>query len=193
MIRIAEFKEMNVVMNDVMNDVITYVYSLYKAHESLVQTNGFFSLNLTKASVIKIMDLLDFGHDQKESCLWIGCGDAREVLCMAMLYPNVHFTAVDINESAIHVAQAKFELIGLKNINIEYKDALLISEGKYTHIYSTALAGVELYDHIVQLCPKTLCMLSSMWKHSNSSYSVEKKAQVSLSGSRERKTLICRS
>ena len=172
--------------------VIDYVHKEYKTSENLVQNNGFFSLNWTKASVLRIIELLQLDTTQKEDCAWIGCGDAREVLSIATLYPNVQFTAMDINRDAIILAKQKLKLLKLKNIKILYKDALK-ERKKYTHVYSSALAGDAFYDHLKKISKKNLCMLSRMWRNmSAEDFTNERKVQVCISGSGEKKTLIAK-
>ncbi len=172
-------------------EVIAHVYKQYSRDDNLVQTNGYFSLNLTKASVEKIIQLLNFSPETEQTCAWIGCGDAREVLCLAALYPNVKFFANDINEFAIHIAKQKLKKLNLKNVEIEWKNAFDINN-KFTHVYSTAIAGEMLYQHIQTLAYKNICMLSTMWRNIHNADFDEKKAQVTISGSGERKTLVSR-
>tara|TARA_Y100000748_G_scaffold276037_1_gene252159 strand:- start:21 stop:566 length:546 start_codon:yes stop_codon:yes gene_type:complete len=173
-------------------NIIAHVYKQYKWEETLVQNNGFFSLNLTKASVERIIDVLQFDKTTEEECVWIGCGDAREILAIATLYPNIKFTTMDINKDAITVAKEKLRILGLKNVSILYKNALK-ERKKYTHVYSTALAGDELYQHLLKISKKNLCMLSRMWKKmEQNKFMNERKTQVCISGSGEKKTLIAK-
>jgi len=170
-------------------DVISHVYKQYNVEESIVQNNGFFSLNLTKGSVKKIIDVLQLDDTKEEEFAWIGCGDARELLCIATLYPKMKFTAMDINKDAINIAKQKAKLLKLNNVKILYKNALH-EQTKYTHVYSTALAGDDLYKHLACLSEKYLCMLSRMWTNVEGNFVDERKAQVCISGSGEKKTLI---
>ena len=66
--------------------------------------------------------------------------------------------------SRIHVAEEKRRRLGLKNITLRITDAMLEHRDDYTHVYSTAIAGPELYAKLRSIAGSgKLCVLRSMW------------------------------
>ena len=64
----------------------------------------------------------------------------------------------------VHVAEEKRRRLGLKNITLRITDAMLEHGDDYTHVYSTAIAGPELYAKLRSIAGSgKLCVLRSMW------------------------------
>lgn len=163
------------------------VYGLYNQEDSLCTGNGFFSLNLRPGAVMTINNLL--GLAPGDRLLWVGCGNAPEVLSLAMSHPSVAFVAIDKNELAICVAEKKRRRLGLENITLRIADAMLEDHDDYTHVYSAAIAGPELYAKLQRLAGNgKLCVLRSMWTGDTGT---DLRVQsVCLSGSGEQRQLL---
>ena len=116
---------------------------------------------------------------------WVGCGDGRELLSLAKKYPKVHFIGYDINTFAISIASRVMSTEGIHNVTLLNIDFMSV-EDKFSHIYSTALAGPIFYAHLVKQCTCKLCMLKQMWLITPSDVEV---ATVYLCGSGERRQL----
>ena len=97
---------------------------------------------------------------------------------MALLYPAVRFVAIDVNATAIDVAVRKVQelrqtnLFGsqaLQNLTLRVGDLTCEPRGDYTHIYSTAIAGHNLYVKLRRLgAGRRLIMLREMWENDQS-------------------------
>ena len=160
------------------------VYSLYKREDNLCQTNGYFSLNVRQSNIPQIVKLLQLNDDSTVG--WIGCGDGREVLSVCQQYPNIKFSAIDHNEAAIAIAKRVLSQLELKNIEFKCGNAL-DDNSTFSHVYSTAIYGPELYEHLKSITTERLCMLKHMWGVIPSTHLRD---VVRLSGSGESKTLI---
>ena len=142
-----------------MEKIINDTYSIYTKEDELCQTNGYFSLNMRKSSVSVIIELLDLKNcTKKDSVGWIGCGDGREMFCAAQSFPDISFTGIDINVHAIDVAIRKQQMLNIRNVTLKHED-ILNSETKYSHVFSSAIAGPKFYLHLHKICTKRLCML----------------------------------
>lgn len=167
------------------------VYALYNEADRLPETNGSLSLNLRPSGCHAIDALLSLNRDSR--VFWGGCGTGPEVISMAMTYPSVKFVAVDMNESAIDVANRILESLRqsgecLSNIEVRIGDIKKEDRHDYTHVYSTAVAGAALYAHLRYLAEdRVLCMLKRpMWQGEHNG----RTRYVSLSGSGERRQLM---
>ena len=162
------------------------VYKQYSRNDELCQTSGYFSLNLRKGAIPNIQKLLKLTADSVVA--WVGCGDGRELLSIAKIHPDVKFIGYDINESAICIARRVMLAERLRNVTLHVVDFMCVNE-RFSHVYSTALAGSALYAHLRNACEDRLCMLKSMWM--NDCPEDYQSAIVYLSGSGERKQLLC--
>ena len=160
------------------------VYRKYSREDSLCQTNGFFSLNLRRSSVDKIVHLLQLSDG--DTVGWIGCGDGRELFEVAQRHPDIRFRGIDHNDAAIRVARRVLSQVGLHNVQLDCLDALH-DFTMYSHVFSTAIYGESLNRHLRQICTKRLCLLKNMWtvipKTSDT-------ATVHLCGSGEQRQLV---
>ena len=164
------------------------VYRRYTREDALVQTNGFFSLNLSADSVQRIVDLLDLGADSIVA--WVGCGDGREVLSVAKEFPEVQFHAFEVNGEALRVARRVAMSEGVSNVAFHHQDFLELPRGTlFSHVYSTALAGLPLYTRLAEAYTERLCVLHEMcprvWRKSATV------APVRLAVSGEQRRLVC--
>lgn len=165
------------------------VYAKYTREDSLCQSNGFFSLNLTPKSISRIEALLDLNEPVafEKRIGWVGFGDGRELLCLATAYPSIRFVGFEINQSAVAIAKRVLGQLQLPNVDLRHEDAMHSTE-TFTHVYSTAISGPELYARLRNMSSYKLCMLDIMWEKKIPADSL--KAVVYLSGSRERRQLV---
>ena len=171
--------------NECKQTIIKTTYKSYSREDHLCCTNGHFSLNLTPNSVLAIDELLAI--DENSTILWVGCGNAPELISIAQIYPRNLFYGIDINQDAIEVATIKKESFGLTNLKLECKDVFDI-DSTFTHVYSTALAGPKMYNKLFTIATKKCVVLSEMVteKYKNHIFWFQR---VSLSGSREKRIL----
>lgn len=158
-------------------------YQCYSREDSLCQTNGSFSLNLTCNSSKKLVSFLQLRDGQQ--VLWAGCGDGRELFVVAQQFPNVSFIGCDINEHAIHIAQRVVAYLSLTNVRVCVQDVFTCTD-PYDVVYSTALAGPNYYAHVASLARTSLYVFAEMALDQE----VCETLSVTLSGSRERRQLV---
>ena len=165
------------------------VYSMYGREDSLCQSNGFFSLNLTEKSIPKVVELLDI--QKNESVAWIGCGDGRELLTIAREYPDNSFIGIDINDSALDIAKRVLNTLQIKNVELHLMNAFDLKK-EYSIVYSTAIYGPELYMHLHSLAIRKLCMLRHMWSQLPLQIPDNfTRKSIHLSGSKQQLQLVC--
>ena len=165
------------------------VYSMYNREHELCQTNGHFSLNLTKKSVANIMEILNVSAS--DTIGWIGFGDGRELFAMAMQYPNNSFVGFEINEAAVTVARQVLSKLKLKNVVLKHADALS-ENARFSIVYSTAIAGVSLYSHLLSMSTNKICMLQRMWNAIDKvNLNNSLKTSVRLCGSGQQMQIMC--
>jgi hypothetical protein len=105
------------------------------------------------------------------------------MLTLALAYPKVTFTGMDINDAAVGVAERKRRQLQLSNVVLRCADVL---EEKgvsfYTHIYSTAIAGAPFYRKLRELAAtaRVLCMFHEMWE-GDKSYSAQHTVRLAVS------------
>ena len=158
-------------------------YQCYSREDALCQTNGFFSLNLTKHSSENLVSFLKLRDGQR--VLWAGCGDGRELFVMAQRFPNVSFFGCDLNKHAIRIAQRVLTHLGLANVRVCVQDVFGCTD-PYDVVYSTALAGPDYYAHVESLAQSCLYVFAEMVLDRE----VWETLSVTLSGSRERRQLV---
>lgn len=163
------------------------VYASYSRHDTLCQTNGYFSLNLREGALWEIHRLLDLKDG--DTVGWIGTGDGRELLSLAKCHVGVRFEGYEINEAAFDVACRVLKTLDLPNVSLRRQDFMSTSAAiEYTHVYSTALSGPDLYERLRLACTQKLCMLERMWMPPPAAHDT---ASVRISGSGERRRLLC--
>lgn len=164
------------------------VYGRYNRADALCQTNGYFSLNLREGALWEIHRLMDLKDG--DTVGWIGAGDGRELLSLARCHTGVRFDGYEINRAAFDVARRVLREARLENVRLHYQDFASVSpDTVYTHVYSTALSGPELYGRLRLACTRRLCMLDRMWM--TRPPNAHDAASVRISGSGERRRLVC--
>jgi len=142
------------------------VYAMYTETDRLPETNGHFSLSLRPAACPAIAELLVLTAGSR--VFWGGCGTGQEVISLALAHPDVQFVAVDTNSDAISVATRKISELGgsLSNLVVRLGDIMNELRHNYSHVYSTAIIGPQLYAHLRWLASgRVLCMFKSpMWE-----------------------------
>lgn len=166
-----------------------HVYGRYSREDALCQSNGYFSLNLRPAAVERIVELLQLRRGA--SVAWVGCGDGRELLSVARRHPDAVFDAFEINGCALDVARRVARVEGVTNVTFHHEDFLRAARRPlYTHVYSTAVAGPQLYAQLAQACSGRLCVLREMWVGGTDATELQT-ATVRLMGSGEQRQLVC--
>ena len=168
-------------------DEMERIYQMCNRH-SLRETDGRSGQNLTLRSVPKIQTLLRLDQPTafEKTVGWFGCGDGRELFCLARAHPDVHFVGFEVDSAAVAVATQVLQRLGLSNVELRQKYAT-DNETAFTHVYSTAI-GAPGYHHIRRMSKHRLCMLRSMWE--TDLPEVVYKETVHLSGSGEAQQLI---
>ena len=165
-------------------------YRCYTREDALCQTNGYFSLNLTKKSAENLLAFLKLKDNQ--SVLWVGCGDARELFVVAQQHPNIRFMACDINIHAINIACRVLTRLELTNVTLVHQDVMEF-ETQYDIIYSTALAGPIFYAHLSGLVNSRMFLFREMIKYLDKLKFPQQELDIlhaSLSGSKERRCIV---
>ena len=150
---------------------------------------GYFSLNYTPASVLTITTLL--GLEEGEKVLWVGAGDGREALSVALLHPGCRIVAIERNEALVNIAQRVQESLSVPNIRFEHADAMhLPSTEGFTHVFSTALSGDRFYEMLCRMLrpAQRAILLTEMWRGKRQTIA-EETATIMLSGSGGRRQL----
>ena len=170
---------------------MSHSYLFYTREDTLCQTNGYFSLNLTKKSADSLKTYLEFKDHSR--VLWAGCGDARELLLLAQAFPKVTFVGYDLNNLAIDIGRRVLSKLQLQNVSLVYGDVTSL-ELSFDNVYSTALAGPLFYKHLVSLCAYQMYVLAEMKPIMISECGMREDTtaslSVSISGSGEKRRII---
>ena len=126
-------------------DAVRRVYASYDTEADSLAALGSYSLNYTPASVLTITNLL--GLEEGECVLWVGAGDGREALSVALLHPGCRIVCLERNEALVGIAQRVQASLSVQNIRFEHADAMhLPSTEGFTHVFSTALSGAARHS-----------------------------------------------
>ena len=87
------------------------VYRRYTREDALCQSNGYFSLNLREGAIDTIDALLCLDASRPCCVAWVGCGDGRGLLSIAIRHPDVSF-GVQINPVALEIARQSSARLG---------------------------------------------------------------------------------
>ena len=171
-------------------DVVRRVYTLYDAESDALQAaTGSYSLNYTPASVHTITTLLRLEDGVR--VLWVGAGDGREALSVALLHPECRIVAIERNAALVNIARRVKASLSVPNIRIEHADAThLPSIQGYTHLFSTALSGDAFYRKLCGMLRPTqrAVLFAEMWCGKQPTIDV-RTATIPLSGSAGRRQL----
>ena len=111
-----------VVVSAPTTDAVRRVYSSYDTEADALAALGSYSLNYTPASVLTIMNLL--GLEEGECVLWVGAGDGREALSVALLHPGCRIVCLERNEALVGIAQRVQASLSVQNIRFDHADAM---------------------------------------------------------------------
>lgn len=164
------------------------LYHRYNKEDELCQTIGYFSLNLRKGAVKTIAELLDL--DATSTVGWVGCGDGRELLSIAKEHSKTQFDAFEINEVALGIARRVAEAENVRNVRFHHMDFLRFVDKQFSHVYSTAISGQDLYQKIFTACSRRICVLKEMWQ-SDHGFTKKHVSTVRIMGSGEQRQLVC--
>ena len=115
----------------------------------------------TDTSIARLLDAMGLTRGTKALVHWVGFGDGREAFLTAALLPHCCIDAIEINQACVKVANAKLDLLRRKNkaayrslkgrLRFTRGDALEVESTLARVIFTTAVAGIDLYDHLVDL------------------------------------------
>ena len=115
----------------------------------------------TDASIARLLDAMGLSRGTKALLHWVGFGDGREAFLTASLLPRCCIDAIEVNQTCVDVANAKLDLLRRKNkpayrslkgrLRFTRRDALDVRASSAKVIFTTAVAGYELYAHLVDL------------------------------------------
>ena len=123
--------------------------------------------------------------------LWIGSGDGREALSIAMLNPGCQIVCVEQNSDLVSIARRVKASLSVENIRFEHADAMrLPSTVGFTHVFSTATAGDDFYEKLCAMLRPTqrVVLFDHMWRGDRPTIAPET-ASITLAGSGERRQL----
>lgn len=164
-------------------------YHMYTRADDLCQSNGYFSLYLRKGAVAKIEELLQLEAGARVG--WVGCGDGRELISVALWHPNVAFDGYEVNPHAMAIARRVARQAGIDNVvfhEADFETAPLSQP--FSHVYSTAISGPSLYARLHDATDGVLCVLRTMWSRDWKKTDL-RVATVHIAGSGEQRQLLC--
>ena len=111
---------------------------------------------ITPASLTSVIEALQLDPTTTAHILWVGCGDAREALCLVESFPALHVFGIDVNAFAVdsavglrsqmlkddYVTSRRLRLIWLDFFELHARDVMF--KHPLTHIYTTAQWGSDL-------------------------------------------------
>ncbi len=91
-------------------------------HEVMAEDSGQSVLSSLESHILPLVPGLTDKLAKGISVLDAGCGSGRIIIKLAQLYPNSHFTGLDLSEQAITRAQEEAKAQNLSNITFAVKD-----------------------------------------------------------------------
>lgn len=92
-------------------------------HEVMAEDSGQSVLSSLETHILPLVPALTEGLTKGARVLDVGCGRGRIMIKLAELYPNSHFSGVDLSREAIEYARREASQRGLKNIEFRVTDA----------------------------------------------------------------------
>ncbi len=143
---IAVFAQYTAVMGEVEDDIVACFkngggvpYSkFHRFHEVMAEDSGQSVLSSLESHILPLVPELISKLKSGIKMLDVGCGSGKIINKMAALFPDSHFTGVDLSAEAITTAKSEAAASGLMNVELIIKD---LSDFHQT-------APVEKYDFI---------------------------------------------
>lgn len=116
-------------------------------------------VNIANSSLDKILTSVDRSISSINSILVIGCGTGRQVIELALVYPDVKFTAIDTSQASIRYAKYMSELRQITNIEFYCGDFLTLALSSMfdfvlctgvLHHLSSPLAGLAALQKLIK-------------------------------------------
>lgn len=127
---IAVFTQYTAVMGEVEDDIVNCFkngggvpYSkFHRFHEVMAEDSGQSVLSSLESHILPLVPDLISKLKSGIKMLDVGCGSGKIINKMASLFPNSHFTGMDLSDEAISTAKSSAAAAGLKNVEFIIKD-----------------------------------------------------------------------
>lgn len=127
---LAVFAQYVAVMGEVEDDIINCFKNgggvpytkFHRFHEVMAEDSGQSVLSSLESHILPLVPDLVSKLQSGIRMLDVGCGSGKIINKLATLFPNSHFTGMDLSEEAIATASSAAALSGLKNVEFIIKD-----------------------------------------------------------------------
>lgn len=127
---IAVFTQYTAVMGEVEDDIINCFkngggvpYSkFHRFHEVMAEDSGQSVLSSLETHILPLVPGLELKLKSGIHMLDVGCGSGRIINKLASIYPDSHFTGMDLSAAAIASANSEAKTKGLKNVSFIVRD-----------------------------------------------------------------------
>jgi 2-polyprenyl-3-methyl-5-hydroxy-6-metoxy-1,4-benzoquinol methylase len=128
---LATFAQYIAVLGGVEDDILTCFreggglsYEKYpRFHEVMAEDSGMTVLDALEDHILPLVPGLTDRLRSGIRVLDMGCGRGRAILKMAGMFPDSHFTGLDLSEEAIDWGRSRAKALGLTNVRLEARDA----------------------------------------------------------------------
>lgn len=127
---IGVFMQYSAVMGEVEDDILKCFregggvpYSkFHRFHEVMAEDSGQSVLSTLESHIIPLVPGLDEKFKKGIKMLDVGCGSGRIINKLAALYPQSHFTGMDLSQEAVTRAKEEASTASLRNVEFVVRD-----------------------------------------------------------------------
>lgn len=127
---IAVFAQYAAIMGEVEDDILLCFkdgggmpYSkFHRFHEVMAEDSGQSVLSSLESHILPLVSGLRENLNSGIRMLDVGCGSGRIIIKLAALFPQSHFTGLDLSAEAIENAKSNAHTLGLSNVEFIIKD-----------------------------------------------------------------------
>ena len=106
-------------------------------HQVMAEDSGSTVLSSLQESILPLIPGIKHHLEKGIEVLDLGCGRGKAMIMLAQIYPNSHFTGIDLCQEPIEQAREEVKKLGLNNVSFVQADLTHYKpEGKY-HLVTT--------------------------------------------------------